>query len=153
MQVLRRQIVNVFPMTGNDIYSAGGIALIRFGQVPGGLYVEVERLAIDAGSGTTFNLFATALGSLNLREHTAIGADSRAIADENSPVRFYPGEDVLARFTGGTQGDIATCYGQAWLVAYLPHEIGAGGEDGSQPVATGIHTGIEGTTPDPGGWN
>jgi hypothetical protein len=151
-QVLRREIVNVFPMLGNDAYSANGIARIDHGQTPAGLYVEVERIAVNAGSGTIYNLLAVGTGAINLRDHTTFTTDPIAISDEFSPVRFYPGENIISRFLGGTPGDIATVYAQAWIVTYLPTETDAPPVAGSV-IASGLHVGTAGSTPEGEGWN
>lgn len=153
MQVLRREIVNVFPMQGNDIYGAAGRATVALGIVPAGFMVEVERLSISAATGTEFTLYAYSVDNdLNIREHTLIGVDTKPIADENSPVRFFPGEEIIARFVGGTPGDAASVYGQAWIVLYVPTEIDASG-GGEASRSSGRHDVDGSKQPDPGGWN
>ena len=153
--VLERYVVNQFPLAGAEPYDGGGVATIRLSEGQAGQFVEIERIVIDAVSGATFDLFAITAdgGNLQLRDHAGaalLASDAVQVSDENSLARFWPNEPIIARFTGGTPGDVPTVYIQAVAVVYLSKELPEGG---AQAITEGLHDVGATAAPDPGGWN
>jgi hypothetical protein len=134
--IIERFIVNQTPLIGSAVYD-----------------VEIERLVADCASGASFTLYATGVGSsVNIREHATVTADPILVFDENSLIRFFPNEPILALFTGGTPGDTAIITAQALTVLYRPRTIADEVSPGTI-VSHGIAETGSAAAPDPGGWN
>lgn len=152
--ILRRYLVNDQILEGSGIYDASGNVEINLGQAPSSYYVEVERLTIDSGLGATdVTVYAISDDStVFIRERFLFGTDTITEIDESSPIRFRPSEQMIVVLTGGTAGDQAIVYLQAWTVLYNPEtlreEVGPG-----TVVTAGIHEIGPQTAPDPDGWN
>lgn len=157
-QVLRRWIVNDFSgnLTGVGTYDVAGDAVFTLDVAPTGLYVEIERVVIDVTSGTAFGLYAIDAGTnVFLRDYAGpalLATDPIQVDDVNTPIRFNPQENIVAAFTGGTPGDQATIYCQAWTVYYEMVELADYLGEGTV-VTRGQHRGQPSAQPDPGGWN
>ncbi len=116
------QTVDNLPLVGFDIDAdADGIIMILVGRVPSNVSYLLERIAWKTSDApalalTTFELFAGEASGGNLvpppdtslREFTTIF--SEAAADEATPIRFFPGESITARWAGFTAGFSATIY-------------------------------------------
>jgi hypothetical protein len=153
--ILARYLVNDQILEGSAVYDTTGVASIILGYAPSAYNVEVERVVVDAGLGAAdFTLFATfeSTGGVYVRERALFTADTILVFDESSHIRFRNSEKIIAELTGGTAGDTATVYLQAWAVLYNPEtlreEVGPG-----VVVTAGLHDIGDVPAPDPDGWN
>lgn len=154
MYVIERHLVNHQPLTGSGQYDATGVARVPLGTAPAGYFTEIERIVANAASGTQFTLFAAAVDAdIHVRERAQVTIDPIMVFDENQVVRFFPNEQIIAVFRGGTPGDTVFVTGQAFTVVYVTVPLPDPSADPATAIASGVADTGAGMSVDQGGWN